>query len=102
MQWLDANDEVVSYTYEKTIIEYISNKKTGKLRKYFPDFMVEYADRKELIEIKPSKRVTQVKVAKKLDAARVWSATHGVTFKIVTEVEMMAMGLLRKVLRVPS
>lgn len=102
MQWLDANPDVVSYSYEKTIIEYVSNKTTGKLRKYFPDFMVEYADRKELIEIKPAKRVTQVKVAKKLDAARVWSATHGVTFKIVTEIEMKAIGLMGKVLRAPS
>lgn len=95
MQWLDANPAVLKYSYEGLIIEYVSNIRTGKLRKYYPDFMVDYEGRQELIEIKPAKRVTQVKVAKKLKAAEAWCKTHGVTFKVITEKELKVLGILK-------
>lgn len=95
MNWLDTNPDVLKYSYEKTIIEYVSNKKTGKLRKYYPDFLVDYDGRQELIEIKPSKRVTQIKVVKKLKAAEEWCKTHGVAFKVITEKELKVLGILK-------
>lgn len=95
MQWLDANPDVLGYSYEGLVIEYVSNKKTHKLRKYYPDFLVEYATRKELIEIKPAKRLVQARVKKKVEAAQVWCLAHGVMFRVITEVELKALGLLK-------
>lgn len=93
--WLDANPDVLSFSYEQIIIEYLSNKRTGKVRKYFPDFFVEYVDgHKELIEIKPKKRLEQVKVRKKIEAAMKWSEAHHVGFRIITETELKGMDLI--------
>ena len=96
MQYLDANSDVISYTYEQVIVAYISNIRSGKLRKYFPDFLVEYSSGvKKLVEIKPKKRLDQVKVQKKLEAAKLWCEEHGAILEIVTEVELKALGLLK-------
>jgi hypothetical protein len=96
MQWLDVNDDVRAWAYESVVIPYVSNVRTGKLRKYHPDFLVEHVDgSQELVEVKPSKRVHQAKVAKKLVAAGDWSRAHGVTFSVVTETELRALGLLK-------
>lgn len=95
MKHLDANPLVVTWTYESVIIPYVSNKKTGKLRKYFPDFFVTYAaGHKILVEIKPSRRVKQVKVAKKLEAAEAWCKASGVTLEVITEFELKQLGLI--------
>ena len=93
--WLDANPDVITYSYEKVIIEYVSNLKSGRRRKYFPDFLVEYVDRKEMIEIKPSKRVQQVKVQKKIQAAKGWCDAQGIVFTVITEHELKPLGLLK-------
>ena len=96
MGHLDSSPDVATWAYESVIIPYVSNKKTGKLRNYHPDFLVTYADgHVELIEVKPSKRVHQVKVAKKLLAAGDWARTHGVTLVVITEVELKQLGLLK-------
>jgi hypothetical protein len=95
MQWLDANADVITYSYEKTKIPYVSNARTGKLRNYFPDFLVEYVDRRVLVEIKPKRRASQVKVVKKLKAAQEWCSTHGVALEVITEVELKLLGLLK-------
>ena len=94
MEWLDGNPDVVSYSYEKVVIDYTSNKRTGKQRKYYPDFLVEYSDRKELVEIKPSKRLVQARVKKKLEAATAWCLAHGVLLKVMTEHGLKELGLL--------
>ena len=39
MNYLDSNADVVSWSYENLVIQYVSNKSTGKLRKYYPDFL---------------------------------------------------------------
>lgn len=96
MEWLDVNDEVKTYSYEKTIIEYVSNLRTGKRRKYFPDFLVEFVDRTELIEIKPSSRVKQAKVQKKIAAAIGWCEARGIQFKVMTEKELKPLGLIKR------
>jgi hypothetical protein len=95
MQYLDADASVETWAYERVIIPYVSNKKTGKLRKYYPDFFVSYFDhRKVLVEIKPSKRVTQARVAKKLAAAVLWCQANGATLCVITEIELKGLGLL--------
>jgi TnsA endonuclease-like protein len=96
MKYLDASTDVLSWTYESVVIPYVSNVKTGKIRKYHPDFFIEWSDaRREIIEIKPSKRVGQVKVQKKLKAAEEHCRAHGLTLKVITEVELKGLGLLK-------
>jgi hypothetical protein len=95
MQWLDVNVDVLTWSYETIIIDYVSNKRTGKLRKYYPDLYVHYVDgTKQLIEIKPSSRLHQAKVQKKLSAANDWCRTKGLALIVITEVELKKMGLL--------
>jgi len=95
MKWLDENPDVVSYDYEKLIIEYVSNVKSKRIRRYFPDFHVKYSDgRVEVVEIKPKRRSQQVTVQKKAKAAISWCMTHGATYVMLTEVELKSMNLL--------
>jgi hypothetical protein len=94
MLWLDQNVDVLEYSYEKVQIQYVSNKRTGKLRTYFPDFLVKYPDRTELVEIKPSKRLQQAKVVKKLTCATFWCQTHGAVLKVMTEKELGSLGII--------
>lgn len=94
--WLDAQEGVVSYRYEPYPIEYLSNYRTKKIRKYYPDFEVVYVDgMKRLVEIKPKKKLTVAKNIKKFAAARAHCLHEGLTFVIVTEVELNALGLLK-------
>lgn len=96
MQFLDADDNVKSYLYEGVVVGYVSNVRSGRVRKYWPDFLVEYTDGKKImIEIKPKKRLDQTIVKKKLAAARQWCGEHGATLEIVTEVELKALCLLK-------
>lgn len=93
--YLDGNVDVVKYSYEGVVIGYISNVATARIRKYFPDFLVEYASgEKRLVEIKPSNKLTNKRVQKKLEAARQWCSEHGATLEVITEHELKALGLL--------
>jgi hypothetical protein len=95
MVYLDENPEVEAWSYEKTVIEYVSNVRSKKIRKYYPDFFVKYKDgRTELIEVKPKRKLEQLTVKKKADAAREWCKVNGLTYKILTEVELKDLGLL--------
>ncbi len=95
MEHLDVDPEVAAWEYETLIIQYVSNKKTGKLRKYFPDFIVDYVDgHREVIEVKPSRKVGRPTVQKKLKAGEGWCRAHGATFKVITEKELKGLGLL--------
>ena len=95
MVYLDENPEVEMWSYEKTVIEYVSNVRTKKIRKYYPDFFVKYKDgRVELIEVKPKRKLEQAVVKKKAEAARLWCEVNGLTYKILTELELKELGLL--------
>jgi hypothetical protein len=95
MVHLDENPEVEMWSYEKTVIEYVSNVRTKKIRKYYPDFFVKYKDgRVELIEVKPKRKLEQAVVKKKAEAARLWCEVNGLTYKILTELELKELGLL--------
>lgn len=96
MSYLDADPSVLTYQYEQVIIPYVSNVRTGKVRRYFPDFFVEYVDgTKKLIEIKPKKRLDQATVKKKLAAAQKWCSEHDVVLEVVTEDSLKLLGLLK-------
>lgn len=95
MAHLDDNADVKSWGYECFHIEYLSNKSTGKMRKYIPDFRIERTDGSvELVEIKPSKKLCKPTVQKKIRAAQDWCSINGVVFRIITEIELKNLGLL--------
>jgi len=95
-KWLDTNLDVVSYRYEPYPIEYISNYRTGKRRRYFPDFEVRMSDGSLLlVEIKPKKKLTLLTNIKKFAAASAMCVLNGITFQVLTEVDLKALGLLK-------
>ena len=95
MEFLDRSAVIKTWGYETLKIPYVSNKKTGKIRMYYPDFRVEYLDGTvEIVEIKPSKRLKQVTVIKKIAAAKDWCSAHSAAFVIITEIELKGLGLL--------
>lgn len=94
MQFLDANPHVIEWSYESFSIPYVSNKSTGKTRKYIPDFQVKYIDGKnELVEIKPKRKLQNLLVQKKITAATHWCEAHDITFKIITEIELKSLSI---------
>ena len=95
MRFLDNCEEVTAWYYESFSIEYVSNLKTGRVRRYIPDFKIEYADgRTEIVEIKPLKRLSKPTVQKKLNAAQVWCNDNRAVLKIITEIELKNLGIL--------
>lgn len=95
MKYLDNNPDVISYEYEKLVIEYVSNVRTKKIRKYYPDFYVKYIDgHNEVVEIKPKRRTTQAAVVKKASSATIWCLANNAVYNIITEIELKALGLL--------
>ena len=95
LKWLDDNPDVISYLYEGVEIPYVSNQRTKKVRNYWPDFYVTYADgSRVLVEIKPSRKVKQATIQKKIAAAQAWCVAQGATLKILTEIELRLLGLL--------
>ena len=95
MEHLDGDKSVLSWSYEKIVIEYVSNKKTKKIRKYYPDFFVEYKDgSRHVIEIKPSRKLSQATIVKKIRAAKEWCTINDMTYRILTEIELKDIGLL--------
>lgn len=82
----DNDPNVVRYQYESVKIPYISNKKTGKVLNYIPDFIVEYLDgTKTIIEIKREDKLTNLQVIKKAEAARLWAEKEKMTYVFWTQ-----------------
>jgi len=95
MVYLDSLIDVSTWSYEQTVIEYISNIRTKKIRRYYPDFTVTFSDgHVEVLEVKPKRKLEQAAVKKKAVAAQSWCDKMGYTYKIITEVEMKSLGLL--------
>lgn len=70
---LDEDDLVESYEYEPIAIEYISNVRSGKVRRYYPDFLVNYKDgTRLLVEVKRLNQLNNLIVQKKAQAAEQW------------------------------
>ena len=95
LEYLDNEPTVKSFEYESFFVMYVGNLKTGRLRKYIPDFLVEYVDgTKKLVEIKPGNKLDNLKVMKKKEVAEQWCKEHNATLEMVTEVELKVLGLL--------
>lgn len=91
---LENDPEVISYDYECLKIPYISNKKSGRTRNYIPDFIVTRATGTEIIEIKPTRFLKKRAIVKKLQAGNEYATSHGMKFKLLTEVELKAMSII--------
>ena len=95
-EYLDSNSEVSKFYSESLRVPYVANKKTGRLRNYIPDLLVEYIDgSRQIIEIKPTRFLTKLANIKKFNAARLYCADNGITFVIVTEKDLKSLGLLK-------
>lgn len=95
MEHLDGDSNVVSWTYEPFNIPYVSNKRTGKIRLYKPDFYVLLkGGKKLLIEVKPSRRLSNPTVVKKARSARAWCVANDIEYVFVTEMELKSLGVM--------
>jgi hypothetical protein len=95
MAYLDSNPDVRLWSYEKLIIKYISNKASGKIRKYYPDFFVEMKNGERIVvEIKQKRKLDSAAVKKKSAAAEQWCMINNASFLILTELELKDMGIL--------
>lgn len=83
---LDNDDDVVSYEYEPIAIEYVSNIRSGRVRKYFPDFLIRYKDGKVvLVEVKRLNQLNNVTVQKKAKAAEQWCKKNNAKYEFWTD-----------------
>jgi hypothetical protein len=72
-KYLDLDPSVQEYGYECVAIEYLSNTRTGKIRTYYPDFLITYKDgSRKLAEVKPKEKLNDPLVVKKAKAAEAW------------------------------
>ena len=116
LKHLDANPNVVKYSYETVIIPYISTADHGKKRRYYMDFYVKYNNGLEcLVEVKPHNETMRPKPPKlltekrktayskkaytyqvnqdKWDTARRYCTKRNWKFFILTEKNASALGL---------
>ena len=93
-KYLDLDPDVVSWGYEAVAIPYVSNTRTKKVRRYLPDFLVVRADRRQLVEVKPSRKLKHRVVQKKLAAAALWCSENAVELVVITEHDLVRLGLL--------
>ena len=93
--FMESNNSIKSITrVNKRIIKYFSNYK-NKNRTYLPDFKVEYTDgRIEIIEIKPRYQLEWEEVKEKKSAAEKYCQENNMTYRILTENELIEMGVL--------
>jgi len=95
MKHLDENPLVEKFIYEPFAIPYVSNSRTGKVRRYYPDLAIEYIDGSRcLVEIKPSSKIKKPTVIKKTNAAIAWCLNNGMIFSFITEKDLKSLGLL--------
>lgn len=96
-EYLDWNPEVSSYEYESVVIPYITNKRSNRIRKYFPDLLVKFTNNTtKMIEVKPLRKTTNALVMKKAEAARIWCEKRGMTYEFWTENEIKQFKKLMK------
>lgn len=95
LEHLDSNPLVETFIYEPFAIPYLSNLRTGKMRKYYPDLYVQMIDgSKGIIEIKPSAKIKKIAVVKKTLAAQNWCSKHDMQFSFITEIDLKCLGLM--------
>lgn len=100
--WLDWQNDILVYEYEPFAIPYISNKKTNRQRRYFPDFLIEYKDgSKKLLEVKREDKLNQVKTIKKLKCAQQYCIDNNMEFLIWTNNKIKEITKENKILYPP-
>ena len=83
---LDDDANVASYLYEAFHIPYLANVRTGKIRKYIPDFYITYANgQRKVVEVKRKDKVAEPKTAKKLLAGKAWCDKNNIIFEVWTD-----------------
>lgn len=93
--YLDNNPNVISYVYEPYAIDYVANNKTKKIRRYWPDFEITWnTGNKTIVEIKPKKKLIQIRNIKKANAAIQFASLHNMNYVLITEIELKSLGLL--------
>lgn len=84
-KFLDYDPNVIAYAYEALAIPYVSNLKSGKVRRYYPDFFVKYKNGVKLvIEVKRESHLTNATVIKKAEAAKKWCEQYGYQYQFWT------------------
>lgn len=84
-EYLDLDDDVVSYWYEAITIPYKTNPNNVKIRKYIPDFIIEYKNGDvKIIEVKRKSQIPQKKIQLKAEAARAYCKRHGLEYEFWT------------------
>lgn len=84
-QFLDASEKVLKYEYESIQIPYISNAKTGKVRIYYPDFLIYFSSgRKVIVEVKRVDKLSNPKVMKKTAAGKNFAKKNGMEYELWT------------------
>ena len=104
-QWCDLNENVLQWGSEEFSIPYISPV-DGKKHRYFPDFYVEIAGKKYIVEVKPFRQTKEPKTQKKVTKTYInevftyainkakWTAAEkfckhtGLKFMLITEKEL--------------
>lgn len=92
--YLDADPAVTSYAYESLKIPYVSNVRSGRLRHYFPDFVVTRSGTSTIVEIKSSRFMNRAATLKKAAAGRAFALAHEMTYELLTEKELKGLGVL--------
>lgn len=86
IDFFDYNDNIIKYDYEPFAISYVANTKINKIRKYYPDFLIELKDgTKKIIEVKPKSKLCDQKVIKKSIAAQIWCKANGYIYEFWTD-----------------
>ena len=85
-EYLENNENVIHYSYEKFAIKYISNNRTKKVRRYFQDFFfVTKDDLKIIVEIKPFSKLNDRTNVKKFIFAEEFCKQNDMIFMVLTE-----------------
>jgi hypothetical protein len=84
---LDKNDNVLNYSYEAIVVDFKHPDK-GITCQYLIDLLVEYADHKKVIEIKPDKCASYPVNVAKTEAAKMYADGKGYDFQVWTETEL--------------
>jgi len=93
--FMDNDPNIESYSYESVVVPYVANVRTGRLRKYYVDFLVMHVGgKKTLVEVKPQRKLKQRVVQKKIESAKRWCADNDAEFAVITEVELKSMGCM--------
>lgn len=89
--YLDSLEEVLEYGYECVQIPYLSNTRTGKIRTYYPDFLITYKDgTRKLVEVKRKDKLGDQKVLKKAAAAEQWAKQNNIKYEFWTNLTIAA------------